>query len=188
MTVSATPKGPLKRFQELWRADEAKAFLAIYRTHWIPDMADVPVYGEEPVVCSDLLLASNGRESHYELYGIDLDGVGESWVSDSRVGRVRIPQDDGTWRWEKESALLQPEPDPVPKSEPEPIETEPEPEPAPGPAPAPLPRSASEAIPGIPNPPGDTPVTPTRDPQYIEPREDRTSPARRWGNGPGRDW
>jgi hypothetical protein len=118
--MTATPKGPLKRYQELWRTDEAKAFLAVFRTHWVPDMADVPVYREEPVVCSDLLLVSNGREAHYELYGIDLGGVGKSWVSDSREGRVRIPQDDGTWRWEKESVLLEPPPDPVPEPGPVP--------------------------------------------------------------------
>jgi hypothetical protein len=32
------------------------------------------------------------------------------------------------------------------------------------------------------------PVTMHRDPQYVEPKEDRTSPSRRWGPGPGGSW
>jgi hypothetical protein len=146
-------------------------------------MGGVPVYREEPVTVSDLMTMGDTGEHHYELYGIDLNELTASLVAESREDRVRIPQHGGTWRWEKESDLaLEPEPEllPEPVPEPEPVERDP------------LPRSASEAILGTPNPPGDTPIGLRVDPQYRRPAEPRSDTPRerapRWGPGPRGDW
>jgi hypothetical protein len=122
VAVPPPPKGPLKRFRQLWRTDRAQAFLRTYIAHGRVDDDGTVVDFPEPVPASDLMFVSQAGEHHYELYGVDLEATSRSWESAPHDQTVRVPKDDGKWAWEHVEATPEPEPaQNAPVVEPQPV-------------------------------------------------------------------